>query len=392
MAAGSSLENFVDFWLATAGARVSDPNALVSMASQYRTHLFPLMLKGLSKDLMVQSGKKIEDYVQLTYTNRFRHFDITDTFEYSATDSLTQIEVPWRFSMVDNVIYEAEIDLQSGDRETVYKKVKRAKDSEMELSFFEGMERALWAEPNFETMEASTKSGTGQPLSIPCFVTRDGLAPTSTNGILVNDVETGSTATWTSLMGISPTTYTNFRNQFKTFTNTNHAARSAEGTGVLSAFDVMYRKVQFRSPSNGEEYVKNTSLQKMKILSNGPSYDELMSLAREKNNVLTPRGDFGWPQGMVTYRGIAFEYIAILDDLIYDTTAGTAEDGASKLGYTWLFLNFNHIRPIFNSKHFRRLRNKDGGAANPNAQVMLEDTWHNLWCSNRREQGVVFAA
>lgn len=391
MAQGSNLSNFADFWLATSGQRVSEPGTLESQASQYRTHLFPLMLKGLSQKEMVQAGKKIEDYIQLKYTDTFSHVNPTDTFTYTGTDSLTQIEVPWRFSVVKQAMYEHEIDLQNGGRDVVYKKVAAAKDAELELSWHEGMERALWAEPNFDTMENSTLSGTGAPLSIPCFITMDGGAPTASNSILTAGTA-GATASWTSVMTVSPTTFPNWKNQFASFTNTNAASRLAESGGVLSAMDQVYLKCQFRSPANGEQYVKNTTLQKYKICCNERSYNELVSIIRQKNNMLTPSHDAGWPQGMIGYKGIAVEYVAILDSLMYDSTAGAAADGSGADGYRWLFINFNKFRPIFHSKHFRRMQKKDGGASNPFAMAMIEDTWHNLWCSNRREQGVVFAA
>src|SRR5690349_11419954 len=110
MSQGSSLQNFADFWLATAGERMTEPGELESQASQYRTYLYPLMLKGLTQKKIIQAGRKIEDYVQLSYTNSMIDFDASDTFEYGATDSLTEIEVPWRFRMVSSVVNEAEID------------------------------------------------------------------------------------------------------------------------------------------------------------------------------------------------------------------------------------------------------------------------------------------
>ena len=75
----------------------------------------------------------------------------------------------------------------------------------------------------------------------------------------------------------------------------------------------------------------------------------------------------------------------------FDDRHDVAQDGAGKIGFTWRFLNLNHFKPIFHSKHYRRLQKKDGGSQQPFDTVMIEDTLRNLWCENRRENGIVCA-
>lgn len=376
MAAGTSLDVFVDFWNATRQYAITDPDTLVSMASSYRTYLWPRMMKGLTEDLIIQSGSEITDFVQLNFTNSFEHFNAPDTFDYTGTDSLVQVRAPWRFSKVHSVINEFEIDLQQGDRETVFKRVKRAKMSELELSWFEGMEAALFATPSNETMESSTLTGTGAPMSLRCYITDDGLAPSSTNGGVAS-------ADFSTVLGISPTTYTNWRNQYVTFDNTSVTSREAT---FIPAMDDMWISCQYQSPTNSEEYVKSTSLQKMRIITNKATILMLVKLATQQNNVLTPKSDIGWANGTVVYHGLPIDYIGILDSIETGADTGTTNK------YRCRYLNLKHFRPIHHKQHFRRQRTLDGGAGNPNASVVLEDTWHQLWCSNRREQGIVRAA
>jgi hypothetical protein len=373
----SVLSQFADFYLLTRAAPATEPSAMVSQASLYRTHLYTKMLKGLTAKQMFQGGQEIQDYIQLSYTNTGRYVNPTDTFNYTGTNSATQIKVPWRFFTCDTVTYESEIDFQN-DRSVIWKRVKDFKKNTHDLSFWESHEEALWATPDYEKMEAATTTGTGRPLSLRCFITDDGAAPSSSNG----GIASGSSA-WTTVMGVNPTTKTQWKNQYATYDNTSEATR--EATYIL-AMDKIWLRCQYQSPTSTEEYNKSTTLQKMRIVHNESTHLLLVELATARNNVLTPKNDIGYQNGQVMYHGIPTDYIARLDDI--DTGADT---GSTAL-YRSRFINFNHIRPIFHSGHFRRVRKFDGGAGNPNAMVLLEDTTENLWCANRREQGIVRAA
>jgi hypothetical protein len=383
----SSLTDFIDFQLVTRQKLLSSVDTLVNQATKYRTYLFPLMLKGLTAKETVQSGTEIVDYVQLKTTSSFQWRNPTDTYAFTGDNSLTQIKIPWRFATVDSVTYEHEIDLNQGGEEVVFKRVKKAKNSRMEQNFWEGMEDALWADPNFDVMEGDLPAGQkGQMLSLRSFITDDGEVPAAGNGGIV----TGSSA-WTTIMNVSPTTYTNWKNQYETYDNTSQTTRR---NTLIEAMDKMWLDVQFMSPSTSEEYFKNTTLNKLQIICNKLSYTELVAIASSKSNVLTPKAsggtggsnDLGWAQGQVTYHGIPIKYIGKLD--LVDTGADTGSTSLRK----YRFINFNHIKPVFHTKHFRRKRKLDGGATNPNAGVILEDTWVNIWNANRREHGIVRAA
>lgn len=383
----SLLSAFTDLLLATKPKAISSPEDIVNQATKYRTYLFPRMLKGLSRKEIVQNGTKIIDFVQLAIQSSYRDYNPTDSFNYTADNSLVQIEVPWRFSMVDSVTYKHEVELNSGDVQQVFKRISAAKNKVLEQSFWEGAEDSLWADPNYETMEAATIGAgvTGTPLSLRSFITADGGAPTSSNG----GVASGSSA-WTTVMQVSPTTYPNWKNQYETFDSTSAATRAADVGGVLDAFHSMWLDVQWQSPSTSEEYFKNTMLSKLVICCNKLSYRELVRLATTKNNVLTPVNDLGYQNGRVTYNGIPIMYIGKLDSVDTGGADGAYSGGYKSIQYRWI--NFNHIKPIFHSGNYRARIKKDGGASHPFAEVVIEDTWRNLWCANRREQGIVRAA
>jgi hypothetical protein len=387
----SSLTKFIDFQLATRQKLLTSPDVLINQATKYRTYLAPLLMKGLADKDMIQGGTEIVDYVQLKTTSSFQWRNPTDQYNFTARNSLTQIKVPWRFATVDSVTFEHEIDLNQGGEEVVFKRIKKAKNSNMEQDFWEGVEDSLWGAPNFDTMEGTLPEGTkGQMLSLRCFVTENGAMPTA-----ANSGATGNTPTWTSLMNVSTTTYPNWKNQFETYDNTSQTTRRST---LIESMDKMWLDVQFMSPSTSEEYFKNTALNKLHILTSKWGYTELVAIATSKSNVLTPRAsgghggsnDLGWANGVITYHGIPIKYIGKLDEV--DNSGGDKTGTTGTNYYKYRFFNFNHFKLIFHTKHFRRKRKLDGGATNPNAGVVLEDTWLNLWCANRREQGVVVAA
>lgn len=376
----SSLGAFVDFQLVTRQKLLTSPEELVNQATKYRTYLVPLLMKGLAAKEMIQGGTEIVDFLQLKTTSSFQWRNPTDAYRFTGDNSLTQVKVPWRFATVDSVTYEHELDLQQGGEEVVFKRLKKAKNAVLEQSFWEGLEDALWAAPNFDTMEGTLPEGEkGQMLSLRCFITHDGAVPAAGNG----GIATGSSA-WTSVMGTSLTTYPNRKNQYETYDNSSAANRRAT---LVEAMDKMWLDVQFESPSTSEEYFKNTRLEKLKILTSKIGYAELVAIASSKSNVLTPKAtggvggsnDLGWANGVVCYHGIPVKYIGALDTV--DSTA-----------YRYRFINFGNFKLIMHNKHFRRKRKLDGGATNPNAMVVLEDTWLNLWCANNRENGIVVAA
>lgn len=378
----SALTAFTDFLIATRQKMLTSPNELSNQATLYRTYLIPLMFKGLSEKEMVQGGSEIVDHIQLSIQRSFRNYNPTDNFNYTADSSLTQVKAPWRFWMVDSVTYKHEIELNNGTPAEIFKRLKVAKEKRMQQDFWEGMENQLWATPEVATMESTTLTGTGKPYSLRCFITDNGGAPTSSNGGV-----TGSN--WSTVMQVNPTTYTNWKNQFETYDNTSQTTREAT---FIPAMDLMWLDVQFMSPATSEEHFKSTTLQKLQIVMNKVTHAMLVKLATAKSNILSPANvpgintDLGWANGRLLYHGLPIKYIGALDSIDTGSDTGTTPK------YRCRFINFNHFKWIFHKNNFRNLIRKDGGASNPHAEVLIDDTWGQLWCANRRENGIVVAA
>lgn len=379
---GSSLSQFADFWNATRQVALSDPNTLASQALRYRTFLAPIMLKGLTEKKMIRAGSEITDFLQLSYTNRFQLRNFGDSYSFTDSNSLVQMTAPWRVATVDTVVHEHEIDLQQGGRDVVFKKVMAAKEAEAEASWWESMEELLWGSPDNSTMESSTftPGTTLRPYSLRVFLPDDGASLPSG---------------FTTVHGVNPSTYPNWAPQSATFTNTSATTRSQT---VIRGLDKLFLKCDWQVPDGFKQWSEDLNKNKLRILCNQPSSLFLKDEARERNNVLTPRGDLGWVNdGSVTFHGIPIQYNARLDTIDTDATTAvgaepTADDGASKLGYKWRLIDFAQIHPVFHPKHYRRQQEKDDGARNPYAKVFIEDTWFNFICMNRRTSGVLKAA
>lgn len=369
----SSMASFTDWMLATRPRSIGDVNTINVQSTRYQCYLLRELLNGLSPKEYLQDGQKIIDFIQLRSAGSFRRYSPTDNFTYTPSNTLTQIEVGWRFSTVDMTWTDHEVVLNGGNSLTNYKRVKNAKESAMWVDFYEGMEDDLWATPDVAEME--TAIGTGRrPYSLRCFVTDDGLAPSSTNGGV-------NGSNWTTIQTVNPTNEPNWRNQVETYVYDSTANRNPS---VLEAFDRMFLDLNWKSPDSSQQYVQDINLRKMKILASKIGYITLQRIFRDENDRLNQdSGNLQINEGRVTFGGIPVSYISALD------TVDAARDTAAVPRPRYRWFNFNFIKPIFHTQRWMYLIQLGKSQTQPMQNVELRDTWRNLFCTNRRAQGIV---
>jgi hypothetical protein len=369
----STIAAFTDLISLSRGVAASAIDKVQSEATSYRRYLTRLMMTGIAKERMIQGGPTIQDYIQLAFTNSYREYGPNDEFEWTSTNSASLISLPWKYAMVHMVWHDHEVMLSSGDLTTTFKRVKDFKMSEMELSFFEGREKSLWATPDVVTMEGGTTTGSAWH-SLRCYITEDGGAPSSTNGGV-----TGSD--WTTVLGQNPSTIgQNWKNQVE---NYNPAKIDIQ---LPRAMDLMWDDVQYESPSDSQQYVTDTAIQKTTILTNRDGYAILMDLTRNKNDRLfTKENDFGMLNGALTYHGLAIRRIGAMDDSAVFGSSNLYAAGSPR----YWFVNFNHIYPIFHRERFLHPLDIPIPVTKPQAHIVPKDTWGELWCNSRRQQGIV---
>lgn len=366
----STIAAFTDLMALTRGVASSAIDKIQSDATTYRRYLTRLMQSGMSKKQMLQGGPNIVDYIQLAFTNSYQEYSPTGDFNWTDTNSAVQITLPWKYALVSATWYDHEVLLSSGSLETTFKRVKDFKMAEMELSFWEGRERSLFATPDVLTMEGTTVMGSAWH-SLRCYITEDGLAPSSTNGGVVG-------SNWTTVLGQNPTTYPNWRNQVE---NYNPAAID---TQLPRALDLMWDDVQYESPSDSQQYVTDTSLQKTAILTNRDGYAILMDLTRNKNdNTFSKENDLGMLNGALTYHGLPIKRIGAFEDATLFTTPYPT--GSPRF---W-FPNFNFIYPIYHEQKFMAPLTVNSPTTKPQAHITAKDTYGELWMRSRRSSGIV---
>jgi hypothetical protein len=365
----STIAAFGDLMTTTRGVAIESLNKINSEATTYRRYLTRLMMQDVKKEKMLQGGPEIKDYIQLAFTNSYQEYSPTQSFNWNDTQSLVEIKLPWKYAMVHTSWYDHEVILSSGSLETTFKRVKDAKMAEMELSFWEGREKSLWATPDVLTMEGGTAAG-GAWHSLRCYITEDGGAPSSTNGGVVG-------SNWTTVLGQNPTTYTNWKNQFELY-------NPSTAGSLARAMDLMWDDVQYESPSTSQQYIQDSTLQKTAILTNRDGYATLMEFTRNSNDRLyTKENDFGMLNGELTYHGIPIRRIGAFEDSSLFTTVYPV--GSPRF---W-FVNFNKIFPIYHQDRFLHPLDVNSATTKPQAHIVAKDTWGDLWCQSRRSHGIV---
>lgn len=376
MADPGTLGSFTDFMTATRDIPLGTPDKIPNQMNRHRTYLTRLMMAGLSEQEYFNSGVKFVEQIQLKYTGNYRNYLPTDTQTPTGQNTLAQLEVPWRYSLVDQVWYDQEIELNSGgDLKTVYKKLAKVKRQTMLTDFWDGVNDSLWAQPNASEMEGGTGAGE-TPNSLRCFITIGTGVPNTTAVASHGD---GATGTWSTVEAINPTTYPNWDNQRESYV-------TAELEATLEdKFDTMFLKLQWEAPEEGGggTGIVDTSINKMRILTNREGYNNIVKIARQGR---VGGGDsatnFREDKSGVTYRGIRIKYISALD------STDIVPSGSPR----YFFVNFAFIKPCFKTGRFLKPKVFEGTVSQPMANAEYRDSWWNLICTNRREQGLVYAS
>ncbi len=356
-----SISDFNDFVKATGNRVATSPDKIVNDATK-NTYMVARMLKGRDASMSVQGGAKIIDRIQLSDSGTATFYLPNEDLDIQNVDTLTNIQIDWRF-LTDHYAYtEEELDLNSGNPQTYYKNLLKSKRQACHTSLYNKMEDQLWAVPSNAQMEAA---GGRQPYSIPTFITPDGLAPTG----------------FTTLETINPTTESGWRNQVSEYDPANISDRQ---DGLVAAMDDMWLSVKFEAPESLQQYAENDRLNKMVIATSKDGYKELASLTRDANDRLVPQNNLGWVMGQITYAGMPIKYVSTLDTALLNAGSVIAE------GAPWFyFINLNYLYPIFHSTRYMDEKEPMNRDRQPFSFVVWKKLYYNLFMSSRRRQGLV---
>lgn len=147
----------------------------------------------LGPNSIVEKGGDSCDWPVRTQTaGRFANISITDQDSFNIVDGFTMASVNWRKSKVDYAFYEEEYSLNMGEEQIV--DLIKSREDGCNFDFAEGMENNFWRFPS------ATDSLT--PFGLPYWCTKN-----NTIGFH-GGIPTG----YSSVAGISPTTYSRWNN------------------------------------------------------------------------------------------------------------------------------------------------------------------------------------
>jgi len=426
--AGTPADKFRDYMEVTGPAYLTGPDTIINEAVK-RRYLWGDLVKG--KERAIQGGTEIRETLMTSDGATFQYYQPNETFTWSNPQVLDTVSANWRFAVDHMAWTDHEVELNAGEGmskdalKTAYKRLKRAKEQRMTTSLVNGLEESLWASPWGQAGEMEGSSGK-TPYSIPCFITENGK---TIGGEYKGYVPASSTAVdWTTVAGIDPDDQSVWGNQI-VFYDKNatanaaavsnsyeeyHLSESDDTThdvfGLITAFDEMFLKLDFRPPSTNAEYFENAAMNQQKICCSRRGINDYKRALRDSNDRLVSMQDAAY--SAPSYSGIPLTYCSQLDtaalyntdaDTVVDTLAGraaseidiTANGGAEfdattiDKGARYYWINGEYMTPFV---HTRRYMVKHDVMRHPNqpfTNIQPTDTWWNLLPSSRQRHGIV---
>ena len=381
--AGTALANFNDFMKVTGPRYLSSAEEVINEAVK-NTYILGRFLKGKGMDVSIQGGKTINDSVMFDEASTYDHYKPNATFSWSNPQTITDLEINWRFS-VDHMSWtdqEIELNVSEGlsrdAQKVAYKRLKRIKEMRLWTSFLNGMENDLWKQASGNASEMETSTG-ALPYSIPAFISE-------------HDGTTGTTyvpwASDTTIMGVNPANESKWRNQVSRYDYDDPDDSDGDQDGLLDKFDEMFLKVKFTPPATKQEYFEKDNLNRQFICCSRDGINLYKRMLRDANDTLVNKQDPAY--NMPQYSGIDLIYVATLDTAtINGTTPSGTEAAGSPIGARYWWLNGNYMTPVY---HARRYMEKHDPMRHPNqpfTTVQPVDCWWNLFCNSRQRQGII---
>lgn len=205
-------------------------------------HYFHLSRMFTSAEENFQSGDQLVDFVRFSEVGNGGFYNPVARFSHVTRDTTKKVTVYWAFyhNSYEFIREAAALNDKQGIALAKYTMTQEQRCEEDSLA---DIERALWALPNANTMESATidDSNHRRPYSIPCFITRDGLVPSSSNG----GIASGSSA-WTTLQGLNPSTIgTGYQNQSDTYDTSDPFS---DTVGIIPMMDRLHLACKFDKP------------------------------------------------------------------------------------------------------------------------------------------------
>lgn len=377
--------SYLDFLAITRTNKKSRYNQFLNEALN-QSYLLSALIKANGMENVSQGGQKIVDFIQTGTNGSFSFYAPGDQQTPVATDTMKQIEGPWRFSSANYAFENEEKALNEQDVDK-FIRLMDAYESACVTDIVQGTEDSLWGVPSSNDMEAT---GGRKPYSIPVFI---------------NELTSSIPSGFTTVMGVNPSSVPVWRNQQEGYTMST-IATAASATGLLTALLKMSEKVNFRPVPFGtaKKYQEDSKLSKLMIVTSVDGlvqYQNCLYNTNDKTAKISDAGNPSWeyrgyPLMQVTalsYAGIYSGAVAGTTDTVTHPITGASITNAAKIGAPrYYFMNGEYLKPIFNKESFMDDSREPMcvGVDRPNSYVKWFFNQQQLWCSSRKRHGIVY--
>lgn len=289
-------------------------------------------------------GRGIQRNIMLTGdTSVAAHVHLLQQDDTSIADHLQVLEVPWRRCRTSwSYIYQETLECR-GD--SLVTDIIKPREANAMISYAEELENKVWSSPG--------ASNTIDPYGIPYWVVKN--ATTGFTG--------GAPSGHTTVGGISPTTYPNWKNYAGLYTNVSK-------TDLIREMRTAKRKTMFKSPVDINEYRKTG--RRRRIYVNEDTINAMELLGEGQNENLGR--DLASMDGDMVFHGAAIKWIPKLDE---DTTNPV------------YMIDLASLFPIVLRGDFLRRTGPIRKADYHNIFDIFRDTSYNFVCLSRRANSVL---
>jgi hypothetical protein len=373
-------------------AILTGPKQRINDAARVNYSLSSAFLSGRDITKMLQGGPVIQDEILLSITPRARKVKVGEVENPQVTQSGTIWTGRWRFARTHIAYTDQEILLSGGAPSAEYGRYLQQKDimngkiQEMYTDWANFMEDQAVSAPHATNMESSSGD---QMYSTWAFVNE------YTNGLYAPTGITGGT--WSTVMGISPTTEPNWVPTQKTYTN----LIPDDSTELLAGLRKAFRAIGVEAPSPKVAPSGNFEPSMMPasaiILCSEQGQENVIRRYQTSQSMWNNKWD---PAGNPTFMGASFIYVKAKDTLaVYPTGASGAASteldtaGTNNAGPRYEIIQPKYMSWVFHKERFMEWNGDfQRGVGQVDTYVRYNDTYGQLVCNSRRRQAIVYPA
>ena len=402
--AGIQLSALVDTFLGTSQAVLTGENFILN-ERQRNNYLLYMIMKNYDMEEMLHGGDTITDQIILDEDGTYGPYNVLEQKTPRLSNHLTEFTMQWAltdahvtFSKHEKGLNQAS-NLKKGARAMVFKKIIKAKWSNLLVNVNNGMEKEFYAQPNASTMETVT-SGTRVPYSIFCTITEHGALSTDNQPFGTTPGGFGNT-----IQGIDQSANPRWRNPVEFYADGETEINTASGNwDGFQAFSVMYDRLRFDQLAIRPEYGETEEPEGfIQCSRKGKS---LVEFAQRGLNDHTRHGKSDAAYPGLNYNGIPIRWVESMDKAVVwdDGSSGFAGENDNTLDeagvsggtptnegprYVWLIPKY--FKKYIHSEHFMEQETPPASVYQPYQRTVFFDCWHQNGTRSRLRGGGVIS-